>query len=42
MMFLTNLEVPVVITALVSITNDLSGFENVGWVVASYLLGYVG
>ncbi|OTA83132.1 hypothetical protein M434DRAFT_36824 [Hypoxylon sp. CO27-5] len=41
MMFLTNLEVPVVITALVAITNDLSGFENVGWVVASYLLGYV-
>ncbi|KAI6090284.1 major facilitator superfamily domain-containing protein [Hypoxylon rubiginosum] len=41
MMFLTNFEVPVVITALVAITNDLSGFENVGWVVASYLLGYV-
>ncbi|KAI0835899.1 putative multidrug resistance protein fnx1 [Hypoxylon sp. FL0890] len=41
MMFLTNLEVPVVITALVAITDDLSGFENVGWVVASYLLGYV-
>ncbi|KAI1773179.1 putative multidrug resistance protein fnx1 [Hypoxylon cercidicola] len=41
MMFLTNLEVPVVITALVAITDELSGFENVGWVVASYLLGYV-
>ncbi|KAI1139297.1 putative multidrug resistance protein fnx1 [Hypoxylon sp. FL0543] len=41
MMFLTNLEVPVVITALVAITDDLSGFENVGWIVASYLLGYV-
>ncbi|RYC58927.1 hypothetical protein CHU98_g7291 [Xylaria longipes] len=41
-MFLVNLEVPVVITALVSITSDLQGFENVAWVVASYLLGYVG
>ncbi|KAF2972342.1 hypothetical protein GQX73_g1251 [Xylaria multiplex] len=41
-MFLVNLEVPVVITALVSITSDLKGFENVAWVVASYLLGYVG
>ncbi|KAI1412104.1 putative multidrug resistance protein fnx1 [Hypoxylon sp. FL1857] len=41
MMFLTNLEIPVVITALVAITNDLSGFQDVGWVVASYLLGYV-
>ncbi|KAI1753641.1 putative multidrug resistance protein fnx1 [Xylaria castorea] len=42
MMFLVNLEVPVVITALVTITNDLQGFEDVGWVISSYLLGYVG
>ncbi|KAI1425930.1 putative multidrug resistance protein fnx1 [Xylaria sp. FL1777] len=42
MMFLVNLEVPVVITSLVAITNDLHGFEDVGWVVSSYLLGYVG
>ncbi|KAI1126022.1 putative multidrug resistance protein fnx1 [Nemania abortiva] len=42
MMFLVNFEVPVVITALVSITNDLHGFDDVGWVVSSYLLGYVG
>ncbi|KAI0396977.1 major facilitator superfamily domain-containing protein [Xylariaceae sp. FL0594] len=41
MMFLTNLEVPVVTTALVAITNDLGSFDNAGWVVASYLLGYV-
>ncbi|KAI1169315.1 putative multidrug resistance protein fnx1 [Nemania serpens] len=41
-MFLVNFEVPVVITALVSITNDLRGFEDVGWVISSYLLGYVG
>lgn len=42
MMFLTNLEVPVVTTALVAITNDLGSFDNAAWVVASYLLGYVG
>ncbi|KAF2970349.1 hypothetical protein GQX73_g3234 [Xylaria multiplex] len=42
MMFLVNLEVPVVITTLVAITDDLQGFDNVGWVVSSYLLGYVG
>ncbi|RYP52380.1 hypothetical protein DL768_002411 [Monosporascus sp. mg162] len=41
MMFLTNLEVPVVTTALVAITDDLQGFDSTGWVVASYLLGYV-
>ncbi|KAI1121538.1 major facilitator superfamily domain-containing protein [Nemania abortiva] len=41
MMFMTNLEVPVVTTALVAITNDLGSFDNAGWVVASYLLGYV-
>ncbi|KAI0532823.1 putative multidrug resistance protein fnx1 [Xylaria digitata] len=41
-MFLVNLEVPVVITTLVAITDDLQGFDNVGWVVSSYLLGYVG
>lgn len=42
MMFMTNLEVPVVTTALVAITNDLGSFDNASWVVASYLLGYVG
>ena len=41
-MFIVNLEVPVVITALVAITNELGGFGRIGWVVASYLLGYVG
>ncbi|KAI1338781.1 putative multidrug resistance protein fnx1 [Xylariaceae sp. FL0016] len=41
MMFMTNLEVPVVTTALVSITDALGGFDQVGWVVSSYLLGYV-
>jgi len=42
MMFITNMEVPVLITALVAITEDLGGFSDVGWVVSSYLLGYVG
>ncbi|KAH7304388.1 major facilitator superfamily domain-containing protein [Stachybotrys elegans] len=41
MMFMTNLEIPVVTTALVEITDDLGGFEEAGWIVASYLLGYV-
>ncbi|KAI1863494.1 hypothetical protein JX265_008711 [Neoarthrinium moseri] len=41
MMFMTNFEVPVVITALVAISSELGGFGNVGWVIASYLLGYV-
>ncbi|KAI0188247.1 putative multidrug resistance protein fnx1, partial [Astrocystis sublimbata] len=41
MVFLVNLEVPVVITALVSIANDLKGFDIISWIVSSYLLGYV-
>lgn len=42
MMFITNMEIPVLITALIAITSDLGGFEDVSWVVSSYLLGYVG
>ena len=41
-MFLVNLEMTVVNTALVAITNDLGGLNSVSWIVASYLLGYVG
>ncbi|KAH7313897.1 major facilitator superfamily domain-containing protein [Stachybotrys elegans] len=41
MMFMTNLEIPVITTALVAITDDLGGFEDAGWTIASYLLGYV-
>jgi MFS family permease len=41
-LFLTNLEIPIVTTSLVSITDDLGGFNKVGWVISSYLLGYVG
>lgn len=42
MMFITNMEIPVLITALIAITSDLGGFDDVSWVVSSYLLGYVG
>ncbi|KAF2994210.1 hypothetical protein E8E14_000689 [Neopestalotiopsis sp. 37M] len=41
MLFLTNLEVPVVTTAVITIADELGGFDNAGWVLASYLLGYV-
>ena len=39
---LANLEIPIVITALVGITDDLGGFQRASWIVAAYLLGYVG
>ncbi|KAH7304787.1 major facilitator superfamily domain-containing protein [Stachybotrys elegans] len=42
LMFLIFLEIPIVITAAVAITDDIGGLELVGWIVASYLLGYVG
>ncbi|KAI1325561.1 MFS general substrate transporter [Xylariaceae sp. FL0255] len=41
-LFLVNLEIPIVTTALVSISNDLSAFNKSSWVVSAYLLGYVG
>ena len=41
-LFLTNLEIPIVTTSLVAITNDFGQFDDVGWVISSYLLGYVG
>lgn len=41
-LFLTNLEIPIVTTSLVAITNDFGRFDNVGWIISSYLLGYVG
>jgi MFS family permease len=31
-----------VTTSLVAITNDLEDVNNIGWVISSYLLGYVG
>ncbi|KAL4936753.1 hypothetical protein BDV06DRAFT_216420 [Aspergillus oleicola] len=41
-LFLTNLEIPIVSTALISITNDLSGLDKVYWITTAYMLGYVG
>ncbi|KAI0015069.1 MFS general substrate transporter [Xylariomycetidae sp. FL0641] len=41
-LFLTNLEIPIVTTALVDLTDDLGGFSKASWVISSYLLGYVG
>ncbi|KAL4981982.1 MFS general substrate transporter [Aspergillus falconensis] len=40
--FLPNLEVSIVSTALVTIANDLHGFSKTGWVVVAYLITYTG
>jgi len=40
-LFLTKLEIPIVATSLVPITNDLHPFDQTSWIVSSYLLGYV-
>ncbi|KAI2469978.1 major facilitator superfamily domain-containing protein [Annulohypoxylon bovei var. microspora] len=39
--FLVVMEITVVTTALVAITDDIGGFEQSGWVLSSYLLGRV-
>ncbi|KAF2016768.1 putative multidrug resistance protein fnx1 [Aaosphaeria arxii CBS 175.79] len=41
-LFLTNLEIPIVTTSVVAITDDIGGFDKSGWLISSYLLGYVG
>ncbi|KAL4860850.1 major facilitator superfamily domain-containing protein, partial [Aspergillus spectabilis] len=41
-LFLTNLEIPIVSTALISITSDLGGLDKVYWITTAYMLGYVG
>ncbi|KAL3458394.1 MFS general substrate transporter [Aspergillus heterothallicus] len=41
-LFLTNLEVPIVSTALVGIAGDLGGLEKIYWITTAYLLGYGG
>ena len=41
-LFLTNLEVPIVVTALGGIARDLGHFNQSNRFVAAYLLGYVG
>lgn len=41
-MVLVNIEVAIIGTALISITNDLQGFSQMGWVVTGYLITYTG
>lgn len=41
-LFLSNLEIPVVTTALVDISDELGEFRKASWVTTSYLLGYAG
>ncbi|MCJ1306888.1 hypothetical protein MMC25_000532 [Agyrium rufum] len=41
-LFLSTLELTIVSTALVSISNDLHGFQESSWVVTAYLLTYAG
>lgn len=39
-MFLVNIEVTIVSTSLVAITNDLGGYDQTGWLVSGYLATY--
>jgi hypothetical protein len=41
-MLLVNIEVSIIGTSLVSITDDLHGFSQNGWVVTGYLITYTG
>lgn len=41
-LFLVSLEVSIVSTSLVAITNDLQGFGQFSWLVTAYLLTYTG
>ncbi|RDW89982.1 uncharacterized protein DSM5745_01757 [Aspergillus mulundensis] len=41
-LFLPSLEVSIVSTSLVTITNDFRGFDQSTWVITSYLLTYTG
>ena len=41
-MLLVNIEVSIIGTSLISITNDLHGFSQMGWVVTGYLITYTG
>ncbi|THV52412.1 hypothetical protein BGAL_0080g00350 [Botrytis galanthina] len=40
-LFITNLEIPIVTTSLVSITDDLNSFNQVNWIASAYMLGEV-
>ena len=41
-LFLTNMEIPIVTTSIVGITDDLQGFNQSSWLTVAYLLTYVG
>lgn len=41
-LFLTNLEIPIVSTSLVSIAGELGGLEKLYWITTAYMLGYAG
>lgn len=41
-LYLVNIEVTIVSTALVTITDDLLSFEKTSWVVTGYLITYTG
>jgi hypothetical protein len=41
-LFLTNLEIPIVSTSLVSIAGDLGALEKLYWITTAYMLGYAG
>ncbi|GAM41182.1 hypothetical protein TCE0_041r14117 [Talaromyces pinophilus] len=39
--FLTQVEITIVTTSLVSITNHVGGFDKASWIMSAYLLGFV-
>jgi hypothetical protein len=41
-LFLVNMEITIVSTSLIAITNDLGGWSKNSWVLEAYLLTYVG
>lgn len=40
--FLPGLEATIVATSLLSITNDLHGFDQSSWIITAYMLTYTG
>ena len=39
-LFLAGIESTIISTTLISITNELGGFQQSSWIVTAYLLGY--
>lgn len=40
--FLPSVEVSIISTSLITITNEFNSYEKVSWVVTSYLIAYTG